>query len=385
MERRWLLRSLAAGGAIATAGCADVLQGNDGGNGEERAPAPDGTPANVEATVGDVELPVPGDELRRPLPRDGIPAIVDPVFAEDWSGLDPEGVDDPTLPSESPILGIERSGEARAYPLRILDWHEIVNDEFGGPIAVTYCVICGSGVVVERTVNGEETIFGVSGMLWRDDLVMYDETTESLWSQLLATAIRGPRVGEQLDLLPVTLTDWGSWQDTHPETTVLLPPPESEPIAQSSRPFNYFDSKYSYEREDQLIGRDSRDGGLSGKTMVIGVEADGEANAYPFHIVDNEGVINDSVGSLPVVVSIAADDTLTAYDRRVDGETLVFESGGQETLRGGGSRWLRRTGKAIDGPYRGQRLDRANEYPPMFWTGWSNFNPDTDVYGLDPE
>jgi len=385
MKRRWLLNSLVAGGAIATAGCTDFLQEDDAGSGEKREQAPDGTPADVETTVGDVELPIPREEIRQPLPRDGIPAIVDPVFAEDWSGLDPEGVDDPTLPSDSPILGVERDGEARAYPLRILDWHEIVNDEFNGPIAVTYCVLCGSGVVVERTVDGEETIFGVSGKLWRDDLVMYDEATDSLWSQLLATAIRGPRVGAQLDLIPVTLTDWGSWQETNPETTVLLPPPESGQISESSRPFDYFDSKYSYEREDQLIGRDSRGGGLYWKTMVIGVEADGEAKAYPFHVVEEEEVINDSVGSLPVVISTTADETLTAYDRRVDGKTLTFDSGDRETLRGGGSRWLRRTGEATAGSHRGQRLDRANEHPPLFWTGWSNFNPDTEVYGLDPE
>ncbi|MXR50229.1 DUF3179 domain-containing protein [Halovenus sp. WSH3] len=385
MERRRLLRSLVAGGAIATAGCTGVTREDDEETDEVRERIPVRTPGGVETVVDGVELPVPGEEIRRPLPTDGIPAIVDPAFAEDWSGLDPDGVDDPRLPAESPVLGVERDGEARAYPLRILNRHEIVNDEFGGPIAVTYCVLCGSGVVVERTVDGEETRFGVSGKLWRNDLVMYDEATESLWSQLLATAIRGPRVGERLDLVPVTLTDWGSWQETHPGTAVLLPPPKSGLIAESPLSFDYFDSKYSYEREDQLIGRDNRGNGLYGKTMVVGVEADDEARAYPFHVVEKEGVINDRVGSLPVVVSIAADDTLTAYDRRVGGETLVFEASDRETFRGGGSRWLRRTGEAIDGPHRGQRLDRANEHPPLFWTGWSNFNPDTDVYGLDPK
>jgi len=181
--------------------------------------------------VGGVDLPVPSEELCAPLSKDIIPAIVDPVFADDWSELDaPTGVDRPLLPDDAPVIGVSRAGEARAYPLRILDWHEVVNDTFGAPLLMTYCVRCGSAIVAERFADGSETVFGVSGRLWRDDLVLYDERTESLWSQLLAAAIRGPLTGDRLTLVASSLTTWGAWRRRHPDTQVLLPPPHSNTV-----------------------------------------------------------------------------------------------------------------------------------------------------------
>jgi hypothetical protein len=133
------------------------------------------------------------------------------------------------------VLGVEHDDRARAHPLRVLNHHEVVNDEFAGPLAVTYCVLCGSGVVFERRVTGEPTTFGVSGRLWRSDLVMYDGLTDSLWSQLAATAIRGPRTGDRLTLVPSSLTTWGKWRSAHPETRVLLPPPHSGTVGRYDR------------------------------------------------------------------------------------------------------------------------------------------------------
>ncbi|MEF8808338.1 DUF3179 domain-containing protein [Natronomonas sp.] len=369
MHRRRLLQMLAAGtGAIA--GCTAGYQGSEQAG--EQPPR-----------VGDVELPVPAGELETRLPKDAIPAIDDPAFAEDWSGLDPEGVDDPTLPADAAVIGVERAGEARAYPLRILDWHEIVNDSLGGAIAVTYCVLCGSSVVVERLVDGEPTIFGVSGQLWRNDLVMYDRATDSRWSQILATAIRGPRTGDQLTIIPSTLTTWGEWREARPETQVLLPPPRSGTVGSRNRTYDYFSEKYDYGGESQLIGYDQRSGAGSGRTLVVGIEAGGETRAYPFHVVASEGPIEDTVGGMPVVVAVAPDDTLVAYDRRIDGRARSFSATDERHLSAAGSRWELTTGRAVDGPHEGTRLDRANEHPPMFWTGWSAFNPETSVYGDD--
>jgi hypothetical protein len=383
-------RFLALAG-VATAGAGCLGAGGEDGTGTNATPnatatataTPTATPTPVAATVDGVDLPVDRSEMRSPLPRDYIPAIVDPAFGADWSGLDVAG-GDPTLPGDAPVLGVERDDRARAYPLRILNRHEVVNDVLGGPIAVTYCVLCGSGVVFERRVAGEPTTFGVSGKLWRSDLVMYDRLTDSLWSQLLATAIDGPRTGERLGILPSTLTTWAEWRSIHPDTRVLLPPPRSVAIAEYDRSFDYFSPKYGYGEESQLVGRDSYDGTLHPKTMVVGVESAGVARAYPFPVVTDEGVVLDSVGERPVVVTVAPDDTLVAFDRQIDGTTLQFRAAGDSHIAGGGSRWERLTGRAIDGPLEGRRLARANTHPPMFWTGWSEFNPGTDVYGLDP-
>jgi len=380
MHRRQFLRLSAVGSATVLAGC----RGDDS---SDTAGTANGSSSGTRRPSGpsfsDVDLPVPSDQLDYRLPRDRIPAIVEPVFAEDWSGVSTDDSDaDPTLPDDAPVVGVTRAGAARAYPLRILDWHEIVNDQFGGPIGVSYCVLCGSAVVFERSVIGP-TVFGVSGALWRDDLVMYDDATGSLWSQLLATAIRGERTGEQLPLVAASLTTWGEWRGRHPDTGVLLPPPHSNTVNGPDETHDYFQPKYSYGDEEQLVGFDSTDGTLQRRTLVVGVSTDAAVRAYPFPAIDEEGVVNDEVGNLPVVVTVTPDGTLGAYDRRVDGDRLTFSAADAQTLAAGGSTWERTTGRALDGPHEGRQLDRANEHPPMFWRGWSNFNPETDVYGFD--
>jgi hypothetical protein len=196
-----------------------------------------------------------------------------------------------------------------------------------------------------------------------------------------ATAIRGPRTGDRLSLVPSSLTTWSEWRSTHPETRILLPPPHSGALDRYDREFDYFEPKYGYGEESQLVGRDSFDGELHPKTMVIGVESGGTARAYPFPVVTAEGVLNDRVGDLPVVVAPSPDGTLVAYDRRVAGQTRRFEAAGDGHLAAAGSRWERPTGLAVDGPHEGRQLRRASDHPPMFWTGWSSFNPDTEVYG----
>ncbi len=375
MRRRGLF-GVAAGLLGSLAGC---VAGYDGTRGEEEAEPPDPSPG----TVRNVELPVPSSEMRQPLAKDSIPAIVDPVFADDWRGLDPDGDLEPSLPDDAAVIGVERDGGSRAYPLRVLDWHEIVNDTFAGPLAVTYCPLCGSGVVVERAVAGDPTVFGVSGRLWRDDLVMYDRATGSLWSQILATAIRGPRTGDRLAVVPSTLTTWGEWRAERPGTAVLLPPPRSDTVRGRDRTYDYFDPKYGYGDETQLIGWDGTEDRLAGRTMVVGVSADGAVTAYPFPVVEGDGVVEDRVGGRPVVVATAPDGTLVAYDRRAEGRTLSFAAADGESLRAGGSRWKRTTGEAVDGPFEGTRLERANERPPMFLKGWLAFYPETEVYGAD--
>lgn len=386
MKRRRVLAALAAGATTGLAGCGGVSRSSD-----SPSPTPDPpftpTPDPVRDRVGSVEVPVSRGELDHRLARDQIPAIVDPAFAADWSGLSVpawstfEG--GPLLPSNAPVVGVARDGAARAYPLRVLDWHEVVNDEFAGPLLVTYCPLCGSGVTAERFVDGEETVFGVSGALWRDDLVLYDRATDSLWSQLLGAAIRGPRAGERLALVPSSLTTWGEWRATHPETSVLLPPPRSNTVRGRDAQYDYFAPKYDYDGP-QLVGRATEtDGRLAPRRLVVGVRANGVTRAYPFDVVQRQDVVNDAVGGLPVVVTVTPGGTLVAYDRRVRGTVLRFEAAGEAHLRAGGSRWERGSGRAVDGPHRGRRLASATDVPAMFWKGWVRFHPDTTVYGGD--
>lgn len=153
-------------------------------------------------------------------PKDGIPALTMPNTT---------GPDAATYLKESDrVIGVTIGGESRAYPLRILVWHEIANDVLGGvPIAVTYCPLCDSALVFDRRAGEQTREFGVSGKLYRSNVLMYDrqkdEGDESLWSQLQMRAVVGPaaREGLKLELLPSTLTTWSQWRRDHPDTTVL--------------------------------------------------------------------------------------------------------------------------------------------------------------------
>jgi hypothetical protein len=149
-------------------------------------------------------------------PRDGIPSIDDPAFlpVSKASGLD----------DKEPVMTLEIDGKARAYPLRIMIWHEIVNDTLAGrAVSVTYCPLCNAAIVFDRVVDGSETTFGTTGKLRNSDLVMYDRETDSWWQQFTGAAIAGSRTGTRLEIIPSRLESWQSFQSRHPDGEVLVP------------------------------------------------------------------------------------------------------------------------------------------------------------------
>jgi len=179
-------------------------------------------------------------------PRDGIPPIEDPRFEAVEAAQD-------RLAGREPVIALEIDGDARAYPLSILIWHEIVNDTVGGmPVAVTYCPLCNTAIVFERRVDGTVTTFGTTGKLRHSDLVMYDRATESWWQQYGGRAIVGEMTGAELDAVPSRLESVADFAARHPEGRVLRPPDGSrgaygrnpyEGYDRSSRPFLY-DGRY---------------------------------------------------------------------------------------------------------------------------------------------
>lgn len=149
-------------------------------------------------------------------PKDGIPSIDDPKFMAVAEMTE--------MAAREPVIGLVVNGDARAYPLQVLTWHEIVNDEIGGvPVAVTYCPLCNAAIVFDRRVGGEVLEFGTTGKLRRSDLVMYDRTTESWWQQFLGEAIVGELTGTQLKMLPARLESWERFSARHPDGQVLVP------------------------------------------------------------------------------------------------------------------------------------------------------------------
>ena len=168
-------------------------------------------------------------------PKDGIPAIDDPVFVP-AAGHD-------GLPGIEPVISVTVDGEARAWPLRILMWHEIVNDEVNGkPLAVTFCPLCNTGIVFERDVGGVVLDFGVTGKLRNSDLIMYDRQTESWWQQFTGRAIVGAMNGTELVAWPSRLESFERFRERHPDGLVQVPGDDfARPYG--SNPYAGYDSR----------------------------------------------------------------------------------------------------------------------------------------------
>jgi len=223
-------------------------------------------------------------------PRDGIPAIIHPHFVS---------VDDTTFLQENDrILGIQGKEEAKAYPVKIMNWHEIVNDSLEGmPIVITYCPLCGTGMGFTRNLQGDFTTFGVSGLLYQSDLLMYDHQTESLWSQIAMESVAGPRTGEKLDLLLLEHTSWGEWKKTHPQTLVLS--------TQTGYTRAYDRDPYvGYAKQEDLMFPISHvDPRYHTKEWVLGVEVQGVFKAYPFsELTKGPELIHDTVNGELILI-----------------------------------------------------------------------------------
>lgn len=219
---------------------------------------------------------IPVDEiLRGGPPRDGIPALDHPTAAPaDYRWDDDEM-----------MVGVEMNGEARAYPLDLLVWHELINDTLGGQaILVSYCPLCGTAMVFDRRLPGEPARrFGVSGLLYQSDLLMFDRETDSLWSQISAHAVTGPSRGAKLRLVRSQLMRWKRWRSLHPRTTVVT--------RETGHRRNYGTQpygNYAKSRDIRFAVRIDRRYHPKMKTVGIRLE-DGTARAYPAQEVEAAG------------------------------------------------------------------------------------------------
>lgn len=222
-------------------------------------------------------------------PRDGIPSIDRPEF------IDVSKVD--YLRDNDIVIGLVRGDIARAYPTRILIWHEIVNDVIGGDaVAVTYCPLCGTAMVFERKIDGKVRTFGVSGLLYRSDVLMYDRESESLWSQLAMKAVSGPAVGTKLTWLHSEHLTWKAWREKYPHGKVLS--------TNTGYKRNYGRDTYTsyFSSENTMFPVPHTRKELSNKTWVIGVVINGKAKAYPVDDLPTDSAIKDKVGGKQLVV-----------------------------------------------------------------------------------
>ena len=300
-------------------------------------------------------------------PKDGIPSIDNPVFAT---------VSDSQFMSNSDtVIGLEINGQAKAYPLFILVWHEIVNDKVGGlPVSVTYCPLCYTNQVFERIIDGQEVEFGTSGKLYNSNLLMYDRLTESYWSQALGLAVKGELTGYQLELVPFDVITWGDWKALHPKTLVLT--------TDTGHLRSYATDPYgNYYTEPRIMFPvEYSDDRIHPKEIIIGFNLDEIYKAYKQNDIESQIVINDTVGDTSIMLVSLYSENSRAFERVIDEEVLDFEyTNGKLVDAQTNSEW-NYDGLAISGQYEGKQLERL-PIEPGFWFEWVAFHPQTLVYG----
>jgi len=263
-------------------------------------------------------------------PKDGIPALSQPKFVTAKAA-------NRFMKDEDRVLGLARNGEVKAYPIKILNWHEIVNDTIGSEaVVVTFCPLCGTGMVFDGKINGKNLTFGVSGLLYQSDMLLYDRKTDSLWSQIKGEAVTGPLMGARLKLLSSTQTSWGRWKKTHPETLVL-----SEDTGYQ-RDYDRDPYKGYYKSSRLMFGVKNRNKAYHPKEQVIGLEIDGKFKAYPFsELAKAKQPVMDKLNGVAIKVT---------FDKK--SQTAVIR-------------------------------DRQGDKLPSvvgFWFAWFAFHPDTGIY-----
>jgi uncharacterized protein DUF3179 len=326
----------------------------------------------------------PAEILSGGPPPDGIPALDHPRFEKAGSIT--------WIRDREPVLALSVGSEARAYPVQVLIWHEIVNDTVGGtPVAVTYCPLCDSAIAFDRRQGGRVLDFGTSGLLYRSDLVMYDRQTESLWSQFIGTAIAGTLTGAQLHSLPVAIVAWSDWRSAHPDSWVLSRDTGFD-RDYGTNPYTGYDDISS----KPFLFRGGIDGRYPPMTRLVGIRRAGDSVAILLDGLRAHHVVATTVGGQPVVVferdgtaspldAAAIPDghdvgATAAFDPVVDGRELSF------TATAGGfvdaqtkSTWTI-LGEAVAGPLSGRSLAPV-EHVDTFWFVWAAFLPSTRIVG----
>lgn len=353
------------------------------------------TPIDVTSSglemVRDQEVP---DGVARPLvefdeirsggpPPDGIPPIDQPEFVRTGE------VD--FLADDEPVLALDVDGDARAYPVQIMTWHEIVNDTVGGvPMTVTYCPLCNSAVAYDRRLGERVLDFGTSGLLFNSALVMYDRQTETLWSHFTGQGIVGELTGEELQSFPLATVSWRTWRDANPDGLVLS----------RDTGFTRDYGRNPYPGYDDVDGvpflfEGEVDGRYTALTRIVGIERDDAAVGIPLVDLQDEAVITGVIADTPLVAFWAAGTTSALDDADIasgvdvgatgvfvpehDGTELSFAAQGDGTFRDDqtGSTW-NVLGGATAGELEGAQLE-ALVHVDTFWFAWSTFRTDTDV------
>ncbi|QFT34631.1 hypothetical protein FIV00_29315 [Labrenzia sp. THAF82] len=300
--------------------------------------------------------------------KDGIPSLDNP-------DLLPAAKAD-YLKDDDLVFGISINGDTRAYPLRIMGWHEMFNEVIGGvPVALAYCTLCGSGILFETKVTGRRKplVFGSSGFLYRSNKLMFDRETHSLWNQYTGKPVVGPLVdsGIELKQRPVVITSWGAWKASNPKTRVLsLNTGHRRDYGSGVVYQDYFSSA---ELMFPALVDQSRH---RQKDYVFAIRQFGAARAWPLDAFEEKSIINDAIANTPLVlIGNPSKRTVRAYERG----THQFEQRGETLLDETGQTWTV-TETALE-RVDGKTLPRVAGHI-SYWFAWDNYLGDAaTVYG----
>lgn len=326
-----------------------------------------------------------GEILSGGPPKDGIPSIDNPEF------ISVREVDGWINPNE-PVILVDLNNEAKAYPLQILVWHEIVNDNVGGiPVIVTFCPLCNTAIAFSRTVDGKIYDFGTTGRLRFSNLIMYDRQTETWWQQAEGKAIIGTLTGTQLEFLPSAIISWDDFKKNYPDGLVLSK--QTGFIRSYGRnPYVGYDD---VNNPPFLYQGPETPGRLPPVARVLAIEIGTETVAYPYELLSQEFAVNDIVAGEEIAVfwspgtasaldaALIADGndvgTAVSYRRRLNDSVLTFFYDGKNIIDNEtGSTWDI-LGNAISGELTGNHLEPVISVN-HFWFSWVAFRPETRVY-----
>ena len=310
--------------------------------------------------------------------RDVIRPINDPIYGS--------ATDLPWLDDDKLVIGYRSESGAYAYPVNILDFHEIVNDEIDGvPVLITYCPLCFSGVVFSRELGDDVLTFGNTSALYMSDLVMYDHQTGSYWFQVAGEAVVGPLSGSRLGLLPSTTITWGEWERLFPESKVLTGIARAPEVFADRRYSRGLSAGFQERTNDRdfVFPVDERklDDRLLDGELVLTVEIDDAVTVFPLGLI-GDGVVNHQVAGKPVTVfALSGNRAAAAFSRELDGRTLTFEfqeDGKQFVDLETGSVWDA-LGRATSGPLAGAELEQLNTRR-SFWFSVAIAFPNVELY-----
>ncbi len=299
---------------------------------------------------------------------DGIPPLEHPAFETPDSAAS-------WMRSDDQVIGVEINGDVRAYPRRIIDWHEMVNDTIGGvPVSLAYCTLCGSAILYDGRVGDQTYDFGTSGMLYRSNKLMYDRQTRTLWQQYSGTPVWGDLVGTgtKLKALPVTHTSYGEWLAEHPDTKVLsIDTGFRRNYGSGIAYHDYFASP------NLMFPAPDLSGPLQAKDVVYVVRGDSETVAYPVRLLDSQGFLLDTIDGKPVVV-IATGDGSGGRAYYAEGVTFgEFDRKKRQLTAKDGSKWeVTETALVSKSGNRLARLPGHNS----FWFSVINHTEDGRLY-----